>query len=55
MALLAIFVAVKVTQRIEIARDDTPPPREAEERFERAEDLPATTRNEDGTFPSYPG
>ena len=55
MALLAIVVAVKLTQRIEIARADTPPPRETEERFERADTLPATARNEDGTFPSYPG
>jgi hypothetical protein len=28
---------------------------ETEERFERAEEEPATTRNEDGSFPSYPG
>jgi hypothetical protein len=55
MALLAIFVAVKVTQRIEIAKADTPPPRETEERFARVDELPAMTRNEDGTFPSYPG
>ena len=55
MALLAIFVAVKVTQRIEIARADTPPPREPEERFERADELPAHTRDADGSFPSYPG
>ncbi|WP_028063330.1 DUF4328 domain-containing protein [Solirubrobacter soli] len=55
MALLAILVAVKVTQRIEIARADAPPPRETEERFDRPLDvMPPLARNEDGTFPSYP-
>src|ERR1700754_2402758 len=36
MALLAIVVAVQVTRRLEIAKSFAPPPREPEERFERA-------------------